>query len=246
MLIINGGMPRSGTVLVGNLIRLMLDSRGIAWRRYNPQERRDLPEFLDLVGQSFEETVIVHTHLIEGDILKVLQARNDAVLIWNHRDPRDALVSLRQLHDLTFEQGIEAMRIYCSATEIAHTSAVCLRVRYEELVDQLPAHIQRLAQSLGLDLVVGELDALIEGTSPSAHSGIMHRLRAGSQPGAKHIQTKRRVLREDTTTLVNDRHIQSGKSGRWKQELTPQEQRKVSKALSRWIRLFGYDRTGTP
>ena len=241
MLVINGGMPRSGTVLVGNLVRLMLERRSIAWKRYNPQERRDLPAFLDLVRRPFDTAVIVHTHLVDDEILNALRTRPDAILIWNHRDPRDALVSLRQLHDLSLDRAFEAMQVYCAATEIAHTSAICHRIAYEALVDDLPGYISSLSDALDFTLEEGEIDSLLQQTSPEAHVRIMNALSTGTQKGARVMQTKHRMMREEPTTLINDRHIQSGKSGRWRRELTQQDQQQVSDVLSRWVGMLGYD-----
>ena len=238
MLIINGGMPRAGTVLVGNLVRLMLERRGILWQRFNPQERRHLPQFLDLTLRRFDHAVIVHTHPIDGDVVSALRARDDAVLIWNHRDPRDALVSLMQLHDMSLEHGLKAMQVYGAATEIAHTSHDCLKFTYEALIKDVPEHIALLAQAMGFRLEDGEVDALVEQTSTTAHSRIMSGLQTGAQTDGRELQTMRRVLREDPTTLVNDRHIQSGKSNRWQRELPADAQRQATRALSRWIRLF--------
>jgi hypothetical protein len=242
MLIINGGMPRSGTVLVGNLVRLLLEHRGIAWRRYNPQERRHLPDFLKLVQHApIDGAIIVHTHLIDAAIVTELARKADAILFWNHRDPRDALVSLMQLHDLSLQDGLKAMRIYCEHVEIAQSSDTTTKVSYEDLIAELPNHIDMLATRLNFRLEIGEAEELIRLTSPAAHSDIMDQLQQDALEGGRTITTKRRVLREDPTTLVNDRHIQSGRSGRWRAELSPEAQHQANDQLAKWIGMFGYE-----
>lgn len=240
MLIINGGIPRSGTVLVGNLIRLMLERRGIAWLRYNPQERRHLPEFLEVARRvPPDPAVIVHTHLIDADVLSALGRRDDAVLVWNHRDPRDALVSLVKLHDLTLAHGLRAMRAYCSAAELAVAHPGCLEIRYAELMSDLARHVERLASALSFTLQAGEVEELIAATSVSAHRQVMTALRDGAVPDMAEHQTRTRVLREDPRTLLNDRHIQSGKRGRWRTELAGAVQPEIAKELAPWITRFG-------
>lgn len=241
MLIINGGIPRSGTVLIGNMVRLMLENRGIPWARYNPQERRDMPAFLDVVQTApSKPALIVHTHLITPDIAEAIVARQDAVLLWNHRDPRDALVSLAKLHDLDLPNAIRAIRIYAQAGEIALNTQGCIQIRYDALTASPTDHIDRLARALGLQLAPTEADELNAQTSLRAHGAVMGLLRDGSLPNARTLKTMRRSMREDSTTLINDRHIQSGKNGRWRAELTENQQTRVQDALAHWINAFGY------
>lgn len=241
MLIINGGIPRSGTVLVGNLVRLMLERRGINWSRYNPQERRDLPDFLRLARQTqIDNATIVHTHLIDAEITAELAQRSDAVLIWNHRDPRDALVSLMALHDLRHEEALSAMRVYCNAAEIAYAEPGVMKIAYEDLVRDLPAYVSKIAANLRFELSPNEVDNLIRLTSLAAHQKTVDQLQEDLFSGARTLKTKRRIMREDPKTLLNDRHIQSGQHGRWRCELTKADQESVNAGLERWIRLFDY------
>ncbi|MEM7211724.1 MAG: sulfotransferase domain-containing protein [Pseudomonadota bacterium] len=241
MLIINGGLPRSGTVLVGNLIRLMLEDQGLPWKRYNPQEPRHLPAFLRVVRECSEDcALIVHTHLIDAEILSAICARDDAVLIWNHRDPRDALVSLMKLHEITLEWALKAMGVYCSAAATALTTQRCLEVRYTDLVSDLTVQIEMLAQALSVTLRTEETEALIERTSAAAHRKVMFALAEGTMPGMSEVPTRNRMLREDPKTLLNDRHIQSGKNGRWRTELSAEAQSRVQVELANWVKRFGY------
>lgn len=242
MLIVNGGIPRSGTVLVGNLVRLMLERRDIPWKRYNPQEPRDLAGFLQTVRTApSQPALIVHTHLIAPEIIDALANRKDAVLIWNHRDPRDALVSLAKLHDMALPEAIHALKLYCIAAETALAARHCIEIRYDALTTDTQAHIQLLAKALHFRLPPGETEALLQETSTDRHRGVMVQLTKGALPGMQSIQTKRRTMTEDPKTLINDRHIQSGKTGRWHNELTAEQQTKVQTALAHWISTFGYD-----
>ncbi len=241
MLIINGGIPRSGTVLVGNLLRLMLERRNIPWSRYNPQERRHLPDFLKLAQASgIDGAVIVHTHLIDATVVEAITSRPDAVIFWSYRDPRDALTSLMKLHDLPLADGLHAMQIYHEAAKLAHASAKTVKIRYEELVIDLARHIELLAKRLHFELQQDEVEDLIHRTSAATHMDYVEQLQQNTLPGARTIQTKRRAMREDPKTLLNDRHIQSGQTGRWRTELTASAQTVANAELDRWIRMFGY------
>ncbi|MGD1924796.1 MAG: sulfotransferase domain-containing protein [Paracoccaceae bacterium] len=243
MLIINGGLPRSGTVLVGNLVRLMFERRGIRWTRYNPQERRHLPEFLSIVRSApANPALIIHTHLIDPQILRTALDRAGAHVIWNIRDPRDCLVSLMKLHDLDLEHGLHAMQIYLSHTDCVWTgSPQAVRLRYEDLRADPRHAIKAITQALTFDLADEETEALITATSIEAHRQVMDRLADKTNPHVVTHRTKARAMREDQVTLINDRHIQSGARGRWRDELTPQDQQRANDALHAWVTRFGYD-----
>ena len=79
MLIVNGGLPRSGTVLVGTMICEILRIQGYLWQRYNPQERRHLPQFADSVRSwpSDQTALLVHTHVADQAVLDLLEAVED-------------------------------------------------------------------------------------------------------------------------------------------------------------------------
>ncbi|MEM9059658.1 MAG: sulfotransferase domain-containing protein [Pseudomonadota bacterium] len=241
MLIINGGLPRSGTVLVGNLARLMVERRGLRWDRYNPQERRHLPEFLQVVRTyPAEPALIVHTHLIDDAILRAASDRTDARVIWNIRDPRDCLVSLMRLHDLNLNRALHAMGIYLAhAALVWDSDSKVLKIRYEDLRKDTGSLITAIAIALGFALEPGEAVQLQAATSMDRHRSVMKGLSETSEQVVTHV-TKTRQMREDEVTLINDRHIQSGASGRWKEELAAPEQKRVNEALRPWLDRFGY------
>ena len=243
MFIVNGGIPRSGTVLVGELLRSMARRRGHDVRRLNPQERRNLPRLARHIAEdSATPATLIHTHLIDQPCLDALAARPDATVFWNHRDPRDATVSLIRLHDMTLEQALHSMEIYLDAADLARRHPGVRQIRYERLVADTPGHITRMAEALGWSVQDRETEALVEATSLQRHAGIMQSVRAGTQQDVKTIRTLRREMREDAATLINDRHIQSARPGRWKEELTGDAQTLVTERLARWIDAYGYAR----
>lgn len=238
--IINGGLPRSGTVFVGQILCAVLRRQGRSWTRYNPQERRHLPDFAAQVrGWQGPGDLLVHTHLIDNTVTAALASRRDSLLIWNHRDPRDALVSLCQLHDMALPDGLRAMGVYLDAERMAAAARQVVRLRYEAMVRDAPATIRRLAGCLGADLDAAALQDIVQETSPERHTKLMQELRQGKRPGTK-ITTLRRTLIEDPETLINDRHIQSGASGRWRSELDPADQAIVAQALKHAVQALGY------
>ena len=242
LFIVNGGIPRSGTVLVGEIIRALLQSRGHHMERYNPQERRHLTEFAEVIASTPPQaTMLVHTHLIDRTCLDLLARRKDAFVFWNHRDPRDALVSLIRLHDLPLARALHSLEVYLAAADLPRHWGKAYGIRYERLVTNVPAHIRRIAGALGLEADQEEVERIRMATSPEAHSKIMHEVRDTGRADTRQIKTLFREMREDPDTLINDRHLQSGRSGRWKTELTPEAQKIATARLRPWIDAYAYD-----
>lgn len=240
MVIINGGLPRSGTVLVGAIICAVLRRQGRRWLRFNPQERRDLESFADRVRTwSGPDVLLVHTHLIDNCVLAALASRPNSLLVWNHRDPRDALVSLCQLHDMALTDGLKAMHVYLGAGRLAATARHVIRLRYETMMADPSGTIRRLAGCLGEELDEASISQIASETSSDSHAQVMHALAHGTRPGHR-VTTMRRTMIEDPETLINDRHIQSGASGRWLRELSEADQALVAQALGPAVAELGY------
>ena len=241
MLIVNGGLPRSGTVLVGTMICEILRIQGYLWQRYNPQERRHLPQFADRVRSwpSGQTALLVHTHVADQAVLNLLAGRRDAAVFWNHRDPRDVAVSLRKLHDMPLDRAIIAVQVYAGIEQVVMQSGLAVRLRYEDIIKDPADLVGKIAAALDADLSPGRIAEIVEKTSIDRHRKIMRKLADGGD-GARTLTTINRPLREDPDTLINDRHIQSGTSGRWRQELSPEEQQMVDDALRPFAKALGY------
>ncbi len=68
----------------------------------------------------------------------------------------------------------------------------------------------------------------------------MEKVKSGEMDGLAHRQNTNRVLVEDPRTLINDRHIQSGASGRWRQELSEAERNAANERFAGLIQRYGY------
>jgi len=245
VVIIHGGLPRAGTVLVGTIALAILDRQGAPWQREAPQERRHMPAFAAAVrGWQGPGALLVHTHLADGTVLAALSARPDRAVFWNLRDPRDALVSLMQLHDLTLDRALHAMEVYAAVAERVVASGLAIVLRYEALIADRRAAIRRIAGAMGADLPAPEVERIAARTSPDAHRAVMQAVADGRLPTIAEHRTKTRTLREDSRTLINDRHIQSGAVGRWRTELSPTALGEAEGRLGRWIDAFGYGGAG--
>lgn len=241
MFIVHGGLPRSGTVLVGTIIRALLFRNGLGFTRLGPQERRDLPRYADLIGtRAPMPATLSHTHLIDRACIAALAGRTDATVFWNYREPRDVLVSLMRLHALDFGHALRSVEVFLRSEREIAKAGLGIRIRYEDLVADPAGHVRIIAETTGLPAAPDIVDQIAAETAPERHKAIMQGLRDGLVPNQRTLPTLHRPLREDPDTLINEHHIQSGAPGRWRQELTPEQQDRAGTHLGRWIEVLGY------
>lgn len=241
MILINGGLPRSGTVLVGAILRELCLADGRTVETLNPSERRHMAELAARIGYHDGDVLLVHTHLSDAGVHAALAARGDAVVFWSHRDPRDCLVSLMRLHEMDIEDALHAMEVYLAARDGIISACEVEVLTYEGIVGDPVALVVRLAMRSGLPcdrVLAGRIAAA---TSPEAHAAVMRGLTADA-PGVRSIRTLRRTILEDSQSLVNDRHIQSGRSGRWHRELSVEDAAHATARLAPWLDRLGYAR----
>jgi hypothetical protein len=162
------------------------------------------------------------------------------VTFFNYRDPRDVVVSMMRLHDVPFERSLELAEISFRHLDRARRHGRVNLIRYEDLVRNPAPWIARLGRALGLELEPAEVEAVQAATSSDAHRAIMTAVAAGEVE----VQQRRnptRVLRESRRHFINDRHIQSGRCGRWRDELDAARQAEAGVRLRRWLVPLGYE-----
>ncbi len=242
MIIMTLGIPRSGTVLVNAIVRALLARAGIPSVAANPHgpEVCALLETLQSGKTDQQVPTVIHTHSWERAIAERLKASRHVVGFVNHRDPRDVLVSLMKLHDHDFASAarmtMEAFKVFemvCQDTDF-------MVIPYESLISDRRGYILQIAQRLHLQPRLDEVADVDEETSVANHRNIMEQVRSGKRKRLMHRQNRNRVLVEDRDTLINDRHIQSGQAGRWRNELDDQHKAAITRLLAPLIERYGY------
>lgn len=148
-------MPRSGSTLIFNALRLLLKSNPdcdlqSAWVR----DARSLPR--------------ANCYLIKTHGMNVIDAWRASRIVYSYRDPRVALVSLQRKFEA--EPSIEYVRAWMRDFEFAEQRSDIM-VRYETMREDLPATVARLAEVLG---VKTDLDDILKqlNSSQGASNGI--------------------------------------------------------------------------
>jgi len=219
VLILSLGVPRSGTILVFNILREILERRRIGHKAVN----LNYPETAAFFERyDFNRRTVVHAHNVLPPVQKAL-TRRDVVAFFNYRDPRDVLVSMMRLHDCSFEKALELTETSFQQFRVARKFRRVTFIPYEHLTGHTDAFIFQIAQRLGIFLGLDTVAEIGAATSLETHTKIMHDV----AEEAVDVQVRRnphRVLKESRRHFINDRHIQSGRSGRWRDELTEARQ----------------------
>lgn len=242
MIIFNAGVPRSGTVLVNAILRQIFEIRGVRIAQANPHGPA-LPRLLNTLqttAQDRYKTVLIHTHSWDKESARLVQSSPFVTGFINYRDPRDVCVSLMRLHDHDFDAAAKMVLASFAIFEAMAREADLMILPYEMLVADKPGHIFQIAQRLGFWLGHDQVARIDQATSIDQHKAVMEKVQAGEMDGLARRNNTHRVLVEDTKTLINDRHIQSGASGRWREELSEADQQAASQRFADLLKRYGY------
>jgi hypothetical protein len=242
MIVLNAGVPRSGTVLVNAILRELFKGANVPTGQANPHGP-DLPRVirhLQQTGQDRHRTVLVHTHSWDGETASLLSGSPHVVAFLNYRDPRDVCVSLMRLHDHDFDTAAQMTEGSFQLFDACAASIEPMVIPYELLAADKPGHIFQIARRLGFWPGMDRVSEIDEATSIDRHRAVMEKVQAGEIDKLARRRNSKRVLVEDPATLINDRHIQSGVAGRWRTELEKDQQARASERFAPLLKRFGY------
>lgn len=235
------GIPRSGTTWAFNVLRNIYSARGQKYETMNPQGIRETDEALHSVPES--SNIIIHFHDVTQKVIECAREQN-CVAFFNFRDPRDVVVSLMHLHDATFSEAVRMTTSAFNSMQSASRIPNLMLIPYEHIGVHAEALIFQMGLRLGQYLPPAIVSEIADRNNITKHLKIMEQVSSDDEhSGArvKSIFSGRRNVQYDTETLITDRHIQSGKSGRWRDELDDQEQEHLNLAFTAIVEQLGFD-----
>ncbi|MEM9046471.1 MAG: hypothetical protein AAGC81_17450 [Pseudomonadota bacterium] len=243
MIVLNTGVPRSGTVLTNAIIRGVLAHAGVAVTQANPHGDA-LPDVITRLTHSNDGSAvahIVHTHSWDKTTEAICARLTDLHVFSSYRDPRDVCVSLMRLHDLDLDAALRMTIAGFALFEATCSGVAPVVIQYERLIAGKRSAIETVAQELALQIDTAGIMQIDEATSVSAHRQIVDAINRGELPNLVARQNRSRILYEDPVTLINDRHIQSGAIGRWQSELAMSDQERLCERLRPLTDQYGWD-----
>lgn len=232
------GIPRSATTWAFNVCRHLYDLQGKQYRVYNPGddlETEELVATLDL-----REDCIIHGHDLTPSLCEL--AKLDHVRpFFNYRNPCDVVVSQIHLHDIDLDMAMEITANAYTYLQTAMTLPGIMLIPYEHVVAYPEAIIYQMATKLSIFLPLNQATEIAEATSFEKHKKVMDEVNREGAENVGTMYTSSRKIRFSETHLINDRHIQSGKNGRWREELTRSEQERVLARFAPLMTALGFD-----
>ena len=145
-----------------------------------------------------------------------------------------------QLHEHDFNTAAQMVEASYKLFAATVRSVDVMAIPYELLTASPAAHIYQIARRLGLQIGLDRVGQIEAETSIDRHRAVMEKVQTGTLDNLAHRQNTHRVLVEDTETLINDRHIQSGAQGRWRNDLPSDLHEVANERFSPILKRYGY------
>jgi hypothetical protein len=239
-IIICDGVIRSGSTWSFNVCRLlaqMLAERRCETLISHYLDEQQLDQFLRAEVYLWKGPAVVKGH-VTGPLALEWIRTGRAKGVCTFRDPRDCVAS-----DVSFFGGgfnTSLQRVNASLASLASylDFGRTLFIRYEEMMDDRPGQIRRIAAHLNIAIDQKDLERVDEQTNIHSARKIAQQLasRADDQ-----IDTVLNTHRRDLKTLLHDNHIGTGKVGKWKQDLTDEQGQQLTQLFRRSLLLLGYE-----
>ena len=237
MLIVNGGLPRSGTVLVGLIIQELLTYHKVNFTSLNlhGDQLKNFIDNFDTHPSNRYKNYLIHTHTWSDSFVK-----NHGIIFWNHRHPLDALASIMKLHDKNFQDSLKFIIASINDGKFMENKSRIL-IPYEFLARHNQVYISVIASTIGLPVGFETCEAIAKSCSSETVKTKMNLLGSEQYVDKRVLNNTNRTMVEDTKTFINDRHIQSGKYMRFKDELDELQITTATEALKPFIDKYGYN-----
>jgi tetratricopeptide (TPR) repeat protein len=195
------------------------------------------------VDQYFQQTmgttenILLKAHAPGPLTLQMIQQRQ-IKNIYTYRDPRDSLCSRLTFLDNDFVRSLlstaASLPTYCWYRDKTES----LFVRYDDVVQQPQTEIQRIAEYLGLEFENQVYQTIGDATSLESSQKIASQIT--QLPTDQTFQAASHTI--DRRTLLHEGHISGGgKTGRWMDELTTEQQILAHAILKPLLFELGYE-----
>jgi hypothetical protein len=240
MIILCTGLLRSGSTWSFNVCRQLFRQTykdGSVKLAIGYADGVPLDELIRANQDDSERILIVKSHFPGAyavDQIESGQLPNICTL----RDPRDSFVSLNSYDEMTFDEIKDYVLKNLRYIDKYERKDKSLFIDFEDMMANSLAAVGRIADYLKLNLseeIILEVD---EQTNIDSARKTMNGL--SDRDGSDSVHKVRSHL-VDNLTFIHEKHVQSAKSGRWKTELSQDEQRRVNEAFAPWLLSMGYE-----
>jgi hypothetical protein len=228
------GMQRSGSTLQFQIAARLVEQAGRG-RRLAWVEPGRFPELRDRYAD--EPGLKVFKNHVCTDAMAAEFTRGNAVGIYSYRDPRDVFVSNMRKYACSFEELWCGGFLETSLWNYRRWTGLprVLVSRYETMIGDLPAEVQRIAAHLGIAL------------DPQACQQLAREFSVDKQQqriagfGAEALKDGYAGARYDPESMLHTDHLQGGVVGGWRGRLRKGELALIENAAAGWLSEHGYE-----
>jgi hypothetical protein len=228
MLFICGGLMRTGSVAMHQVMREIVESTGLGYAPRMPMNRED-EYFHENVGAwaASEEVVVAKLHRWRPDMADHKDGIRVAMTI---RDMRDVVVSLMNFRQGTFESSLHSAAVTGNVDGQAQWEEEVppgnmYKIRYEDFMADRAYVTMKVAELAGIKISVLQAQDIERRWNLAAN------LRRAAQGYSK-----------NSPDYMAERHIHSGKSEQWRSALTPEQIEMVQDRVGHdWFKENGYE-----
>jgi len=233
------GMHRSGSTWHYMVASHLIETRK-GGRRLGLMDKEN--EFLDYdkSPDKFEGWQILKMHTPRQVFAEAL--RGGALAIYSYRDLRDAVFSLIKFRETTFEEFVvrrDGLGELVEHDRFWRRQPATLSQRYEDIMQRPADCIAQIALHLEVPLQAGEAESLAAQFSLSENMKRAVAVKKQRENLWPNLFLKPRSF--DSQSLLHWNHIQSGKTGRWRDEATPEQIQHLARILGAWLIERGYE-----
>lgn len=230
------GMQRSGSTLQFQLTAQLVETAGLGKRVEWVKPER----FSKLRKQLAAEPSwkVFKIHVCTDKMAKEFY-RDNAIGVYTYRDLRDVFVSTMRKYERSFDDLFasdfldDCLEQYRRWTTLPHV----LTAKYEEMISNLPAEVERLASHLGITL-----RAEVYRQIADEHS--LARQKERIDETIKHGDLREGVVKGmfyNPVTNLHTNHIHEGAIGGWKEVLSREQARCIEAKAADWLIAHGYE-----
>lgn len=228
------GMQRSGSTVQYQIAARLVEQAGLG-KRVAWVEPGRFPELRDRYAD-VPGLKVFKNHVCTDEMAAEF-ARGTAVGIYSYRDPRDVFVSNMKKYSSSFEQLWCGGFLETSLWNYERWTRLprVLVSRYETMIGDLAAEVERIATHLGIVLDGPACQRIAD-----EYSLEKQRQRIASFGAETPLKDGYAGARYDPESMLHTDHIQGGVVGGWQGRLTTGELAQIENATAGWLREHGY------
>jgi hypothetical protein len=195
-----------------------------------------LEHFVTTQWQGVNGSTVIKAHdLGPASLAAVRSGRAKAVCTF--RDPRDCVASDVQFMGYPFEICVKRISGTLEPLRIYQNTPHILLVRYEDMMAERGREIRRIATHLGLNISDDLVRQIDEKTNVQSSGRVCDGLKHKSAEQVMQVATHR----VDPVTQLHENHLNGGKIGRWRDELSREQIAYMTEFFAPWLIKLGYE-----